>query len=40
MSVEAVEQAKENISYGCLDAGFYYTEALSKKILEKNFMNF
>ena len=36
LKVTGILQAKENISYGCLDAGFYYTEALSKKILEKN----
>ena len=36
LKVTGILQAKEDISYGCLDAGFYYTEALSKKILEKN----
>ena len=33
LKVTGILQAKDNISYGCLDAGFYYTEALSKKIL-------
>ncbi len=36
LKVTGILQAKDDISYGCLDAGFYYTEALSKKILEKN----
>ncbi len=36
LKVTGILQPKENISYGCLDAGFYYTEALTKKIIQSN----
>ena len=34
--VTGILQPKENISYGCLQAGFYYTEALANHVLAKN----
>ncbi len=36
LKVTGILQPKENISYGCLQAGFYYTEALTKKIIQSN----
>ena len=34
LTVTAILRPKENISYGCLESGFYYTEALTKTILQ------
>lgn len=36
LKVVGILQPKESISYGCLQAGFYYTEALTQKILAQN----
>ena len=36
LKIVGILQAKDDISYGCLSAGFYYTEALTKKIIEQN----
>lgn len=33
IKISGILQPKENISYGCLSSGFYYTNALTKKIL-------
>jgi len=33
LKVVGILQAKEDISYGCLSSGFFYTEALTNKIL-------
>ncbi|MDE7087790.1 MAG: ABC transporter permease, partial [Clostridia bacterium] len=35
LGVKLILQKKESVSYGCLDSGFYYTNALTKYILEK-----
>lgn len=34
MSVKLILRKKDSISYGCLETGFYYTNALTKYILE------
>ena len=34
LKVTAILQAKENIQYGCLTSGFYYTENFSKMIIQ------
>ncbi len=34
MSVKLILRKKDSISYGCLDTGFYYTNALTRHILE------
>lgn len=36
LTVTAILRPKENISYGCLTSGFYYTEALTQSILESS----
>ncbi|MCI5745302.1 MAG: ABC transporter ATP-binding protein/permease [Erysipelotrichaceae bacterium] len=37
LEVVGILQPKENISYGCLHAGFYYNEAFTKKYLNDNY---
>lgn len=34
--ISAILRPKQNISYGCLTSGFYYTEALTEEILSRN----
>lgn len=34
LKVKVILQKKENISYGCLSSGFYYTEALTEHFLD------
>ena len=36
LKVAGILRPKDDISYGCLDIGFYYTEALSKRIIKEN----
>lgn len=36
LKVVGILQPKDEIMYGCLQTGFYYTEALTKKVLEEN----
>lgn len=36
LKITAILTPKENISYGCLESGFYYTEALAKTIIENS----
>lgn len=36
LKITAILSPKEDISYGCLQSGFYYTEALAKTILSSN----
>lgn len=36
LEIVGILEPKENISYGSLQSGFYYTEALTKKIMETN----
>ena len=36
LKVVGILRPKENVSYGCLKSGIYYTEALANKILEAN----
>ena len=36
LKVVGIIQPKENTMYGCLQTGFYYTEALTKKVLKSN----
>ena len=36
LKVVGVLRPKENISYGCLDAGVYYTQALAEYAIEQN----
>ena len=36
LKVVGVLRPKENISYGCLDAGIYYTQALAEYAIEQN----
>ena len=36
LKVAGILRPKDDISYGCLDVGFYYTEALSKRIIKEN----
>lgn len=33
LTITAILRPKENLSYGCLESGFYYTEALTQRIL-------
>lgn len=37
LKVVGILQAKEEISYGCLSSGFYYTEALTKEFIQDNY---
>ena len=36
LKVVGILQPKEDTLYGCLQTGFYYTEALTKRILKDN----
>ncbi len=36
LTVTGILRPKEDISYGCMSAGFYYTEALAQTALEQN----
>ena len=36
LEIVGILEPKENISYGCLEAGFFYTEALCNHIIEVN----
>lgn len=36
LEIVGILQPKENISYGCLSSGFYYTEALAKYAISEN----
>jgi putative ABC transport system permease protein len=36
LNVKLILQKKESVSYGCLDSGFYYTNALTKYILDSS----
>ncbi len=36
LKVVGILSPKENLNYGCLQAGFYYTEAFSDYVVEKN----
>lgn len=36
LNVTGILRPKEDISYGCMSAGFYYTEALAKYAIEQN----
>ena len=36
LNVVGILEPKENISYGCLTSGFYYTEALTEEIITQN----
>jgi len=36
LHVKGILRAKDNVSYGCLSSGIYYTEALTQHILETN----
>ena len=36
LRVKGILRAKENVSYGCLTSGIYYTEALTQHILQTN----
>lgn len=36
LKVTAILRPKKDISYGCLESGFYYTEALANKIIQIN----
>ncbi len=37
LKVVGILQAKDEISYGCLSSGFYYTEALTKEFIQDNY---
>lgn len=36
LKIVGILKPKENISYGCLEAGIYYTEALTEHMIKKN----
>ena len=36
LTITGILETKENTSYGCLESGLYYTEALTKYIIEEN----
>ena len=36
LKITAILKTKENISYGCLDTGIYYTSALAKEIIKNS----
>jgi putative ABC transport system permease protein len=36
LGVKIILQKKESVSYGCLDSGFYYTNALTKYVLQNS----
>lgn len=36
LKITAILRPKQDISYGCLSSGFYYTKALTDEILERN----
>ena len=36
LEIVGILQPKEDISYGCIDSGFYYTEALAKRAIREN----
>ena len=36
LTITAILQPKEDLSYGALDSGFYYTSALAKEIISRN----
>lgn len=37
LKIVGILEPKENISYGCMRSGFYYTEAFTKKYIEDNY---
>lgn len=36
LTITAILRPKENVSYGCLDSGVYYTSALAKEVIESS----